>query len=97
MGEHIEAAGGQHPVSGGDVQVTFPRVLRQVADRAAAGHGAGVGRALAGENPQGGGFAGAVAADERDSITRLDAEVGVGEQDPRGGPQFKAGCSDHVM
>ena len=35
--QRVQAAGGEHPVAGGDVQVAGARVLRQVADRRCAG------------------------------------------------------------
>ena len=35
--QRVQAAGGQHPVAGGDAQVAGARVLRQVADRRRAG------------------------------------------------------------
>jgi hypothetical protein len=46
----IQAAGGQDPVAGEDLQVTGAGVLREVADRAGAGHRTGRGQGLAGQH-----------------------------------------------
>ena len=56
---------------------------------------AAVGLALAGQHAQRGGLAGAVAADQADAVAGLDAQGGVGQQDPRPGPQLQVGCGDH--
>ena len=92
----VEAARGEHPVLRGDRQVALARVLRQVAELAGAAQVAGVRLALAGEDAQRGGLAGAVAADEADAVAGLDAQGRVGEQDARAGAQFEVGGGDHA-
>ncbi len=94
--QHVQAAGGEHPVPAGHVKITGTRVLRKVADGAAPVELPGVRLPLAGEDLQGGGLAGAVAADEADPVTRLHPQRGVGQQDPGTGAQLQAGGSDHV-
>ncbi len=76
--QRVQAARGQHPVAGGDVEVAGARVLRQVADGAGPVDLAGVRLALAGEDLQRGGLAGAVAADQADPVAGLHAQGGVG-------------------
>ena len=92
--EFVEPARGEHAILGGDRKITFARILWQVADFADA-DGARERLALAGEYAQGGGLAGAVAPDEADPVARLDAQVGVVEQDARPSPQFEIRCGDH--
>ena len=70
-GEHVGQAGG---VVGDRVEL---RVLRQVAEGAGVVHDARVGRGGAAEDPQQGGLAGAVAADEADLVAGADGEAGV--------------------
>ena len=67
----VEAAGGQHPVAGQHVEVALFGILWQVTDFPAAGDGAGVRLALAGQDAHGGGLAGTVAADEPDAVAGL--------------------------
>jgi hypothetical protein len=86
-----EAAGGQHPVLAQHGEVAGARVLRQVADLAAPVDGARVRQRLAGEHAQGGGLAGAVAADQPDAVAGLDAQGGAGQQDPGAGTQLQVG------
>ena len=92
----IQPAGGQHPVAGGDVEVAFARVLRQVAQWPATGQLTCIGRAFTRKNTQRGGLACAITADQTHPVAVLQADGGVGEQDPSPGPQFEAGCGDHV-
>ena len=73
--QDVEPAAGQHPVAGGDVEVAAARVLRQVADLADDLDLAGVRDALAGQRGEGGGLAGAVAADQADPVAGLHAQV----------------------
>ena len=95
LAEHlVEAARGQDAVLGGDREVAFAGVLRQVADRAGPADRASVRLALAGEDPHGGGLARAVAADEADAVAGLHAQGCVGQQDARPGPQFEVGGGD---
>ncbi len=93
--QRVQAAGGQHPVRGGDVEVAGTRVLRQVSDRSAAVHRAAVRLALAREDLERRGLAGAVAADQADPVTRLHAQGGFGQQDAGAGTQFQAVRRDH--
>ena len=97
LGQHaVQAAGGEHPVAGGDGQVAGARVLGQVArpGRAARPSPAN-GRPSPASTFSSGGLAGAVAADEADAVAGLDPQRGLGEQDARAGAQFQAGGSDH--
>jgi hypothetical protein len=91
----VEAAGGQHPVLAQHGKVAGARVLRQVADLAAPVDGAAVRQRLAGQHAQGGGLAGAVAADQPDAVAGLDAQGGAGQQDPGAGTQLQVGGGDH--
>ena len=93
--QHVQAAGGQHPVAGGDVEVAGARVLRQVADRAAPVDRAGVRLPSPASTLQGGGLAGAVAADQADPVAGLHPQGGVGQQDAGAGAQLQAGGRDH--
>ena len=95
--EVVEAARGQHPVAGADRQVAGARVLRQVADVAADLDAAAVRQRLAGQHPQQGCLARAVAADEPDAVAGCDLEGGVGDQNPGAGMQFQRGDGDHGM
>ena len=58
----VESARGEHPILGEDVEVALLGILRQVTEFARAADGARVGLRLAGQDAQGGGLAGAVAA-----------------------------------
>jgi hypothetical protein len=69
--QRVQAAGGQHPVAGQDVEVSLFGILWQVTDFSAARDGAGVRLSLAREDAHGGGLAGAVAADQPDAIAGL--------------------------
>ena len=75
----VDAAGGEHPVAGQDVQVAGARVLRQVADLPRPDDLAGVlddggGLLLPGEQLRQRGLAGAVAAHETDPHPGVDPE-----------------------
>ena len=91
----LEAATGEHPVAGGDVEVAAARVLRQVPDLTDDVDGAGVRDTLAGQRREGGGLAGAVAADQADPVAGLYAEGGVADEDAATGTQLEAGRRDH--
>jgi hypothetical protein len=91
----VQAAGGQHPVLAQHAEVAGARVLRQVADLAAPADGPAVRQGLAGQHAQGGGLAGAVAADQPDPVAGLDAQGGAGQQDPGAGTQLQVGGGDH--
>jgi len=93
--QDVDAAGGQHPVAGGDVEVAGARVLRQVADLTAALDGAGVRRGFTGEHAQAGRLAGAIAPDQADPVAGLYAQGGAVEQDARAGTQFQRSGGDH--
>ncbi|GAA3307059.1 hypothetical protein GCM10020295_64920 [Streptomyces cinereospinus] len=86
---------GQHAVAGEDVEVAGARVLREVADLAGAGDGAGGGDALAREALGEGGLAGAVAADQADAVALGDAEGGGLDEDAGTGAQLDTGGGDH--
>ena len=70
----VEAARGQDPVQREHLGVAGARVLRQVADAAGAGHRAGRGQRLAGQDLGERGLAGAVAADQPDLVAGGDPE-----------------------
>ena len=72
--QSVQAAGGQHPVAGGHVQIALARVLREVTQRAGAGDLTAVGSALAGQHPESGGLTGTVAADQADPVAVLQAD-----------------------
>ena len=63
------------------VDAVEPRVLRQVAEAAAAVHDAGVRVGGAAEHLQQAGLAGAVAADQPDLVAGADREAGAVEDD----------------
>src|SRR5690606_31562301 len=86
--EDVQAARGEDAVPGEDVEVAGARVLREVADLAGAGDGAGSGDALAGEHLGEGGLARAVAADQADAVALGDAEGGALEKDTGTGAQL---------
>ncbi len=69
----VETAGRQHPVHGQAGQVTGPRVLRKVADRAGPAHRAARGQPLPGEHPRQRGLARPVPADQADLVARGDS------------------------
>ena len=93
--QDVEAAAGQHPVAGGDVEVAAARVLREVADLADEVDLAGVRDALPRQRGEGGGLAGAVAPDQADAVTRLHTEGGVADEDAGAGAKLEAGRRDH--
>ena len=93
--QDVEAAAGQHAVAGGDVEVAAARVLRQVPDLADDVDLAGVRDALPRQRGEGGGLAGAVAADQADAVARLHAEGGVADEDAGAGTKLEAGRRYH--
>ena len=93
--QDVEAAAGQHPVAGGDVEVAAARVLRQVADLADDVDLAGVRDPLPRQGGERGGLAGAVAPDQADAVTGLHAESGVADEDAGAGAELEAGRRDH--
>ena len=94
--QRVQAAGGQDPVHRQRLEVTDPRVLRQVADRAADCDLPGRGLALARQHPGQRGLAGAVAADEADLVARGDLERGTLQQQPRASAQLNITCGNHA-
>ncbi len=70
----VETAGREDPVAGRDAQVAGARVLREVADGAAATHRAGGRKCFAGEDLGERRLAGAVAADEPDRVPGVHRE-----------------------
>ena len=86
----VEAAGGQDAVAREHLEVDVARVLREVADLAAAGDRAGGGLALAGEDPGERRLAGAVAADQADLVAGADAEGRALQQQAGAGTQLDA-------
>ena len=96
--QRVEPAGGQHPVTGQDVEVSLFGILWQVTDFPAARDGAGVRLPLAGEDAHRGGLAGTISADESDAITGLHPQrrpVG-GQQSARPGADLEVRCGDHA-
>ena len=92
----VEAARRQDPVAGDDLGVADPRVLREVADLAAADDLA-VGRgALAGEDAGEGRLAGTVAPHEADLVACGDAEGDVLHEEPRAGSDLELLGGDHL-
>ena len=61
-----------------------PGILRHVAERSAAQHKAARGIVFAGEHLEQGRFAGPVAPDQSDLVTRTDGEARVGQDPARG-------------
>lgn len=72
----VEVAGREDAVAGEGVEVAGARILRQIADVAGAGDGAGGGEAFTREALGEGGLAGSVAADEADAVALGDTEGG---------------------
>ncbi len=104
LGRHAQAAVDLHqiasaedPVARQHVEVAGARVLRQVADLAAARHRARGRLALAGQHPGQRGLAGAVATDETDSVAGPDPEARRLQQQPGSDPQFHALGCQHVL
>ena len=93
--QYVEAARGEDPVAGQDVEVAGAGVLREVADLAGAGDVAAGGDAFAREALGEGGLAGAVAADQADSVALGDAEGRGLDEDARTGAQLDTGGGDH--
>ena len=96
--QRVEAAGGQHPVAGQDLEVALFGILWQITDFPAAGDGARVRLALACQDAHGRGLAGAVAPDEADAVAGLHPQrraVG-GEQRARSGADLEVRCGDHA-
>src|SRR5690606_30005112 len=91
----VEAAGGEHAVASGHVEVTGARILREVADRADDGRLPGGRERLAGDGLGERGLPGAVAADETDLVAGRDAERGAGQQQARTGTKLEIADSDH--
>ncbi len=92
--DRVQAAGGKDAVAGEDVQVAGARVLRQVADVAGAGDGAGGGDALARQDLGEGRLARSVAADQADPVALGDTEGGGLDEDAGAGAQLQAGGGD---
>ncbi len=96
LGSHlVEATRRQHPVKREDFQVTRARILRQVADGAAAPDGAGRGLRLTRQRLAQRGLARAVAPDQADAVALGDLKRGVGQQQPGPGAQFDISCDNH--
>jgi len=76
----IQIAGRQNAIRHGHRRIRRGRVLREVADRTDAADGAARRLELAGQRPQQGGLAGAVAADQADPVAGSDGERDVGKQ-----------------
>ena len=92
----VEAARRQDAVAGEHLGVTDPRVLRQVADVAAAEHLTGSGLALAGEDAGEGRLAGSVAPHEADLVACGDPEGDVLHEEPRAGSDLELLGGDHL-
>ena len=90
-----KAARREDPVAGQLLHVLDLGILREVADRAAAGHGASGRDALAGQHAGHGRLAGAVAPDQADLVALLHPEVHVVHQQPGSGSQFEVRHGDH--
>ena len=73
--QHVQSAGRQHPVAGQHVEIALFGILWQVTDFAGPGDRSGIRFGFAGQNAQGGGFAGAVTADQPDAVAGLHAQV----------------------
>jgi hypothetical protein len=95
LAQLIEPAGGQHPVEREHVKIPGARVLRQVADGAAAPYRAGGRLPVAGEHLGKGGLPGAVAAHETDPVALRDLERCISQQQPCAGAQLYATGDDH--
>ena len=91
----VEPAGGQHPVHSEPAEVTGPRVLRQVADRAGAAHGAADRQRLPRQHPRQRGLARAVPPHQADLVARGNLEARRLEQQLRARAQFEAACHNH--
>src|SRR5690606_4720480 len=94
--DDVQPAGAEDTVTGDDVRIAGPWILRQVTDVAEASDGAGGRLSLAGEDARQRGLARAVAADEADLVAGADAEAGVSEQDLSACAHLDLVCSDHV-
>ena len=91
----VKAAGRQHPVHGQAGQVTGPRVLRKVADRAGPAHRAARGQPLPREHLGERGLARPVPPHQADLVAGGDLEARRLEQQLRARAQFQAACHDH--
>ena len=93
----IEAARREDTVLREDGKVALLRILREVADLTATYDGAGVRLGLTGQDPQRGGLARTVAADEADPVTGADAQHRVGrrQQGPGARADFEVSGGDH--
>ncbi len=85
----VEAAGGQDPVPGQLFHVRGARVLRQVADLAAARDFTGGGQALAGQDPGQRGLACTVTADQADLVSLVDPEAHLVHEQSGAGAEFE--------
>ena len=72
------------------------RILREIADRQRSGDVAAVRLTFTREDAKSGCLTGAVTADKADTVAMMQAQGGIGQQDPRPGPEFQTGSSDHV-
>ena len=91
----VKTAGGQHPVHGQAGQVTGPRVLREVADRAGAAHRAARGLGLPRQHPRQCGLARPVPPHQADLVAGGNLEARRLEQQLRARAQFEAACHNH--
>ena len=96
-GDPVQATGRQHPATRELVHVALTRILRQIAEVPGQGHRAAVRLALPGEDAHRGGLARAVAADQSDPITGLDAQGRPShvEKDADAGPYLQVVDRDH--
>ena len=92
----VEAPGGEDAVAGEDLGVPRTGVLREVADVAGAGHGAGGGCGLAGQDLGQRRLAGPVAPDQTDLVTRGDLERRAVDQQPRARAHLEILRDQHV-
>ena len=74
--ERVETACRQDPVAGQHVEVSLSWILWQVADLTGSDDASRVGFTFPGEDAHRGGLTCAIAADEADPVSRLDAQRG---------------------
>ncbi len=94
--EHVEAAGGQHAITSGVGRVTGPWVLREITEVTTDVDLSGERQRLASQGLEQRRLARAVASDEADPVTRLDAERHRLDECAGAGPQLQIGRDDHM-
>ncbi len=91
----VQPARGEDPVLGQLLQITGPRILRQVPQLPRTRHLTGRGQPLPRQNPGERGLAGAIASDQPDPVARGDLETHRGQQQPGTSPDFDLSRNQH--